>query len=545
MSEQRSGRQVISDISELKVKPSGSSALVKVADHLSGWVNVRSYGAKGDGVTDDTAAIQAAIDAAEAGSRHVEIPYTGAPYLISAALTTTTGVTIMGTGPRPRIQQTNAAVPVLVINSNEPVAAYRTFHVENLYFYGGTIGLHVTGTQYIARFSRFVQLDFYAQSHAGIRIDNDPVNGGDIGTYWSGINVEGPAPEYGIIALGYQMLNGSRWDNIRVKGATVAGWHIEDTVAGSTTTAIGIYSPIIESCAGSGLVIKKAQVSIYSGHFENNGSVTGGPDIAIEGGATRTEVSLYDGFFTSPGAAQGNVRIKFTGPTVWLRLFGTRFRSSPHDVIDGNGQSSGSRILMAHISADVDVVNFTSPVARLDHDAVRMTLGAVVGQPALAQGAMADDGAAVGVKLDTGAALTNASARIAAFTNGGTYKAGVDINGNAKFSGDRVVIGQPGSTGSYVHATDIISETGTTARLQLRGQNPDGASAVGVAVGNTTALTAAGARAFEVFSDGLATEAASIRRNAATWGVRLKSPDGTWYLLTIANGGTVSVTVDP
>lgn len=96
------------DLVHLKVDPYGGSPSSRAApvntffkriNELHGNpINVKHYGATGDGVTDDTLAIQAAIDAASAaGGGKVYIP-TGT-YLLSASLVPRRGVSIRGVYP--------------------------------------------------------------------------------------------------------------------------------------------------------------------------------------------------------------------------------------------------------------------------------------------------------------------------------------------------------------------------------------------------------------------------------------------------------------
>lgn len=67
-------------------------------EHVENTFNVRDYGAVGDGATDDSSAIQAAIDAAEAAGGTVLIPDTGSTYEANALVVDTAGVTIKGDG---------------------------------------------------------------------------------------------------------------------------------------------------------------------------------------------------------------------------------------------------------------------------------------------------------------------------------------------------------------------------------------------------------------------------------------------------------------
>lgn len=82
------GAQIAGPKAQPRPAPAGTTGL-----------NVTAYGAVGDGVTDDTAAIQAALDDASAGTypRRVDLP--AGVYLTTATLTGVGGVELAGEGP--------------------------------------------------------------------------------------------------------------------------------------------------------------------------------------------------------------------------------------------------------------------------------------------------------------------------------------------------------------------------------------------------------------------------------------------------------------
>lgn len=96
--------------SRLSFLANGTGATTRtLQDKLRDVVSVKDFGAVGNGSTDDTAAIQAALTEAGSSNRSVYVPGSTAYYKISGALTVPDGVTVFGDGVNSLIQTTNSS----------------------------------------------------------------------------------------------------------------------------------------------------------------------------------------------------------------------------------------------------------------------------------------------------------------------------------------------------------------------------------------------------------------------------------------------------
>jgi len=122
------------------------TAIAPDADAVPGVADVASYGAVGDGVADDTSAIQAAIDALATTGGIVRLP-AGTFKITSALRVAANSIRIVGVGIATRIKNTNAAGGHAFHIGSKPASALTLYgSIENLYIEGvagGGEGIHL------------------------------------------------------------------------------------------------------------------------------------------------------------------------------------------------------------------------------------------------------------------------------------------------------------------------------------------------------------------------------------------------------------------
>jgi hypothetical protein len=96
------------------VTANGSTSSRTLAAWFGDSANVKAFGVKGDGTTDDTAALQAALNAGAGGA----VYFPNGTYIISGTLLISAGTTVFGNGVSSLIKANPAWVPTTISGPN-------------------------------------------------------------------------------------------------------------------------------------------------------------------------------------------------------------------------------------------------------------------------------------------------------------------------------------------------------------------------------------------------------------------------------------------
>jgi len=181
------------------------------------------------------------------------------------------------------------------------------------------------------------------------------------------------------------------------------------------------------------------------------------------------------------------------------------------------------------------------------------TFAAAAGSGLTHKASVADGAAAIAHKFTNANALSTAGAKIASFysDNASTEELYIDKDGSFVPTSDASQT--LGASGARWNAFVRDLSDGSVVRWQIltgsynyyRGTTANGAAAVNHIFDTSVSYTTAGAKLISIRN--LSSEKAFLDKDGqyenttAGNGIILKSPDGTRYRLTIANGGTVSV----
>jgi len=223
----------------------------------SPWVDVRAYGAVGDGTTDDTTTIQAAIDAAGAGG---VVLFPDGTYLITSALSITStqgGITLQGTGKwNGSIIQKGGNCDMLVIGSLANEVTIRSLTLKGVK--GTYTGDGITID------------DAYRWHLEDVLVDSCEGDGLEVTASWQGLIENCQFANNGSAGVRLQWDDPDASNSVNMYGC----WINDNTSWGVITshaTCFNMNGCTIEDNAGGGIQVYMGyEATIHSCYFEGN-----------------------------------------------------------------------------------------------------------------------------------------------------------------------------------------------------------------------------------------------------------------------------------
>ena len=244
----------------------------------SGALNVKWFGSKGDGVADDTSAIQATINSAASG---VQIP--SGTYNVSAPLTITNSMALTGAGHNSIIQQTASTNLIKILTNNVEIKNLSLLGLQHANFVDSERGVEAIGT---------------------------------VGTYLSGISIN----ECRISNIGSYAIYLRFCKNIQIQNNTIfdAVYSGAMLLSCSNADASGnIISNISPGTSGNAYGISISRITTGDINTDPRSS-----DVVIRGNIIQ-DIPLWSGLDTHSGQ-----RVSFIGNTISNTMYGIVVTSS-------------------------------------------------------------------------------------------------------------------------------------------------------------------------------------------------------------------------
>jgi len=237
------------------------------------WKNVRDFGAKGDGTTNDRAAIQAAIDALPDSGGVVFVPLSNSVYLIDATLYLPSHTSIIGSGEGATLKMSGAVTRTMIENA-DTTAGNTGIVIENLSLDGGKA---------YASYSEPDSADvvsFKNISKSTIR-----------GCFIAGADKDAIAVRNG--STDVEISGNTLWANGE-EGITASGLTTRRIIISNNKIAGQPIGYLFGGLIPSGVLCKASEVTIYGNVITAGGAAI---DVNIEGGDTLRNIIISDNLF--------------------------------------------------------------------------------------------------------------------------------------------------------------------------------------------------------------------------------------------------------